>query len=82
MKLTLRPYQEEAVAALDRFLCEREDNPCVVLPTGAGKSLVMAEAIRRWRADYPQFRCVVLAHRKELVRQDSILQGRILKRRI
>ena len=71
MKLTLRPYQQEAIDALDKYLCEHEDNPCVVIPTGGGKSLIMAEAIRRWRADYPPFRCIVLAHRKELVKQNS-----------
>ena len=70
MKLTLRPYQQEAIDALDKYLCEHEDNPCVVIPTGGGKSLIMAEAIRRWRADYPPFRCIVLAHRKELVAQN------------
>lgn len=70
-RLTLRPYQLEALDALDAHLVSREDNPCVVLPTGSGKSLVMAEAIRRWQEGYPQFRVIVLAHRKELVNQNA-----------
>lgn len=70
-RLTLRPYQLEALDALDAHLVSREDNPCVVLPTGSGKSLVMAEAIRRWHEGYPQFRVIVLAHRKELVNQNA-----------
>lgn len=37
----------------------------------SGKSLVMAEAIRRWKEAYPPFRAIVLAHRKELVDQNS-----------
>ena len=41
--LELRPYQLEAVEAIYRYLRERDDNPCVVLPTAAGKSLVMAQ---------------------------------------
>lgn len=69
--LTLRPYQKEAIDALNAHLSSRLDNPCVVLPTGAGKSLVMASAIDEWRRAYPPFRVVVLAHRKELVDQNS-----------
>ena len=68
--LTLRPYQQEAIDALNTFLCSSELNPCVVLPTGAGKSLVMASAIDGWKRQYPPFKCVVLAHRKELVEQN------------
>lgn len=69
--LTLRPYQSEALDALDRHLSSKPTNPCVVIPTGGGKSFVMAEAVRRWKESYPPFRCIVLAHRKELVEQNS-----------
>jgi len=69
--VTMRPYQAEALAALDHGLRTRTDNPCVVLPTGAGKSLVIAWAIQRWKARYPAFRCIILAHRKELVEQNA-----------
>lgn len=34
--LTLRPYQEEAIAALNAHLAEKETNQCMVLPTGSG----------------------------------------------
>ena len=40
--LTLRPYQEEAVASVYEHLRTRDDNPCVVIPTGGGKTPVMA----------------------------------------
>lgn len=69
--LTLRPYQRESIDALNLHLQTKTNNPCVVLPTGAGKSLVMASAIAEWRKEYPPFRCIVLAHRKELVEQNS-----------
>ena len=69
--LTLRPYQREAIDALNTFLRSSEMNPCVVLPTGSGKSLVMASAIDEWKQLYPPFKCVVLAHRKELVEQNT-----------
>jgi DNA repair protein RadD len=62
---TLRPYQQEAVnATLKHFRKSR--NPAVlVLPTGAGKSLVIAELSRLARG-----RVLVLAHVKELVEQN------------
>lgn len=66
--LTLRPYQEEAVAAIYRHLRERDDNPCVVIPTGGGKTPVMAtvcrDAVGRWNG-----RVLILAHVKELLGQ-------------
>jgi len=70
-KLELRPYQIEALDSLNEHLKTRDDNPCVVLPTGSGKSLVMAEAVRTWISSYPRFRVIVLAHRRELVQQNS-----------
>lgn len=65
MSFTLRPYQQEAVdATLSHF--RRSSHPAViVLPTGAGKSLVIAELARLARG-----RVLVLAHVKELVAQN------------
>ncbi len=61
----LRPYQQEAVdATLGHFRKSR--NPAViVLPTGAGKSLIIAELAKLARG-----RVLVLAHVKELVEQN------------
>lgn len=66
-----RPYQIEAIEALDNHLCTRDSNPCVVIPTGGGKSIVIAWAIRRWKLDHPPLRTIILAHRQELVEQNS-----------
>lgn len=65
MSYQLRPYQQEAVnAAIDYF--KKQHRPAViVLPTGAGKSLVIAELARRARG-----RVLILAHVKELVAQN------------
>jgi DNA repair protein RadD len=62
---TLRPYQTEAVqATLAHF--RRENSPAViVLPTGAGKSLVIAELARQ-----DPGRVLILAHVRELVEQN------------
>ena len=66
-----RPYQEEGQEALDEHLRTKKSNPCVVIPTGGGKSLMMAWAIQKWKRDCSGFRCCILAHRKELVQQNA-----------
>jgi DNA repair protein RadD len=65
-----RPYQEEANEALDNHIRNKDTNPCVVIPTGGGKSVLIAWAIQNWKRDYPPFRVCILAHRKELVQQN------------
>lgn len=66
----LRYYQAEAVDAAFSFLREKQGNPLIVLPTGAGKSLVIRELCRRVIEDYGR-RLVVLQHRKELIEQNA-----------
>jgi DNA repair protein RadD len=61
----LRGYQEEAVQATLRHFRRSRQPVVVVLPTGAGKSLVIAELARLARG-----RVLVLAHVKELVEQN------------
>lgn len=62
--LALRPYQHEALAAIRAAYAEGVRRPLVVLPTGAGKTVVFAHLIR----DLPG-RALVLAHRDELIGQ-------------
>ncbi len=66
--MQLRPYQSEAVAAVYEHLRSRDDNPCVVIPTGGGKTPVIAticrDAVAHWNG-----RVVILAHVKELLEQ-------------
>lgn len=69
--MILRPYQTEAIAAVHSHVCEKPGNPCVVLPTGSGKSVVMAATIQQWKQQAPQTRGCVLAHRQELVIQNA-----------
>ena len=66
-----RPYQEDALEATDNFLMHEKGNPCVVIPTGGGKSILMAWFIEKWKANYTPLRVCILAHRKELVAQNS-----------
>lgn len=62
---TLRPYQQEAVDATLRHFRRSDESAVIVLPTGAGKSLVIAELARLARR-----RILVLTHVKELVEQN------------
>lgn len=62
--LTLRPYQEEALDAIEAADQGGQQHPLVALPTGTGKTVVFSELIRR-RAD----RALVLVHRDELINQ-------------
>lgn len=71
MAIRLRDYQDEAVqAALDAF-DEGVRRPAIVLPTGAGKTVVFAGLAHRYLGDLtrPAGNVLVLAHRDELVSQ-------------
>ena len=70
MGLVLRPYQEQALADLYAFFMAVIGNPLVVLPTGAGKSLVIAEWCRLVFDQDPRARIVILTHVQELVAQN------------
>lgn len=70
-RLSLREYQREAIAATYQYLRDHDGNPVVVLPTGAGKSLVMAELVRDAVTNWPETRILILAHVKELLEQNA-----------
>jgi DNA repair protein RadD len=61
----LRDYQQDAVNKTVEYFRKRRDPAVIVLPTGAGKSLVIAELAR-----IANGRVLVLAHVKELVEQN------------
>jgi DNA repair protein RadD len=67
----LRPYQRDAIDATWNFLRYRKGNPCIVMPTGSGKSPTLADMIRTALTDYPGTRVCVLAHVAELVSQNA-----------
>ncbi|NLS11394.1 DEAD/DEAH box helicase [Vibrio sp. SM6] len=62
---TLRPYQADSVKAVVHYFRKHHTPAVIVLPTGAGKSLVIAELARLAKG-----RVLVLAHVKELVEQN------------
>jgi len=69
--MQLRDYQSLAVQSIyDYFAQGRGDAPLVVAPTGSGKSLLVAEFMRRAVADFPGTRILLATHQKELIQQD------------
>ncbi|KAF1706248.1 DEAD/DEAH box helicase [Pseudoxanthomonas sacheonensis] len=68
--MILRPYQQLAKECAWDYLRHSEGNPAIVLPTGAGKSPLMAamaqDAVQQWNG-----RVAVLAHSQELVSQNA-----------
>ncbi|MEV0237602.1 DEAD/DEAH box helicase [Nonomuraea sp. NPDC050786] len=65
--LTLRRYQEEAIQAT-YAAWDKMRRPAVVLPTGAGKTVVFSHLAKQWR-EARTGQVVILVHRDELVRQ-------------
>src|SRR5215468_10736709 len=64
LRLTPRPYQYEAVAALLAATARGVQRPLLVLPTGTGKTIVFALLVQRRGG-----RSLILAHRDELIQQ-------------
>src|SRR5437016_3237861 len=64
LRLTPRPYQYEAVAALLAATARGVQRPLLVLPTGTGKTIIFALLVQRRRG-----RSLILAHRDELIQQ-------------
>lgn len=74
--MILRPYQQRSIDALYHWWVAHpgtHENPICVLPTGAGKSVVIAELCRllfdTWPDEHP--RTVVLVPSKELAEQNA-----------
>ena len=71
MKLNLRDYQTAAVEGLYQYWADgRGENPIIVAPTGAGKSLILAKLIED-AMSFPGTRVLVLTHVKELLIQNA-----------
>ena len=67
MGLNLRPYQLEAVNAVDEEWAKGIRRTLMVLPTGTGKTICFSETARRQTEK--QRKTLILAHRAELLEQ-------------
>lgn len=68
--LNFRYYQQEAINAVFNYFQTNAGNPIVALPTGTGKSLVIAGFVHAARYYYPTTRIMMLTHRQELIEQN------------
>lgn len=68
--MELRPYQQSAKRAVYAYLRDRTGNPCVVIPTGGGKTpliaSICADSVQVWNG-----RVLIVAHVKELLEQSA-----------
>lgn len=67
----LRDYQRKAINDLYQWFHEHETgNPCLVLPTGSGKSHIIAAICKEAIEAYPETKILMLTHVKELIQQN------------
>jgi DNA repair protein RadD len=70
--MQLRQYQLDAKNSIyNYFMKGGNGNPLVAMPTGTGKSLVIADFIREIMKQWPKQRIIVMTHVKELLVQNS-----------
>ena len=67
----LRPYQQRAIDQLYKWLESNDGHPCLVLPTGSGKSHIIAELCKDALQNWPDTRILMLSHVKELIEQNA-----------
>ena len=68
--ISLRPYQREALDNLYRWYGEHQGNPCIEAPTGAGKSVLIAQFCKENLEWFPNIKILVVTHVKELIEQN------------
>ena len=68
----LRPYQSRALQMLYSWFEQHpEGNPCIVMPTGSGKSHVIASFCKNALQEFPETKILMLTHVKELIQQNA-----------
>lgn len=68
----LRDYQQRTIDQLYAwFEAGNQGNPCLVLPTGSGKSHIVAALCKDALQNWPETRVLMLTHVKELIEQNA-----------
>lgn len=68
----LRDYQRRAIDSVYKWFEEGHDgNPCLVLPTGSGKSHIVAAFCKEALQNWPDTRILMLTHVKEILEQNA-----------
>jgi DNA repair protein RadD len=72
MSVALRDYQQRAIDELYAwFGSHTSGHPCLVLPTGAGKSHIVAALCKDALQSWPETRVLMLTHVRELIEQNA-----------
>jgi len=70
--MMLREYQQRTIDKLYAWFEEGgKGNPCLVLPTGSGKSHIVAALCKDALQNWPETRVLMLTHVKELIEQNA-----------
>ena len=67
----LREYQQRSIDELYAWLSKNKGHPCLVLPTGSGKSHIVAALCKDAVQNWPETRVLMLTHVKELIEQNA-----------
>ena len=69
--MKLREYHQRSINMLYDWLRENDGHPCLVLPTGSGKSHVVASLCKDAVQSWPGTRVLMLTHQMELINQNA-----------
>lgn len=69
--MNLRPYQSRAIEMLFDWMQENEGYPVLCLPTGSGKSVIIASICKQALQSWPGTRILMLVNSKELIAQNA-----------
>jgi DNA repair protein RadD len=70
--LVLRDYQTDAIKAIYEYWDKgKGKNPLVSAPTGSGKSLIIAELVKKICTEWPEVRIACVTHSRELIDQNE-----------
>ncbi len=69
--MKIRDYQRRAIDEVMEWMAQNEGHPCLVLPTGAGKSVVVATMCKEALTEWPETRILMLSHVKEIIEQNA-----------
>lgn len=69
--MELRDYQNKSIEMLYDWMKKNQGHPCVVMPTGSGKSHIIAALCKDALQNWPETRILMLTHVKELIEQNA-----------
>lgn len=66
-----RDYQTLSIEMPFEYMANNPGNPCLELPTGSGKSIIVAGICKKVMDNWPDSKIIMLTHQKELIEQNA-----------